>query len=264
MNVTQTVTQQECVEEKKKEIFFLFDVDGTLSPSREKAPRRIIDMLVKLRAKVTVAFVGGSDLKKQLEQLGSNALSMFDYSFPENGVQFYKGEELVSSASILEYIGERKYVEIANKLLCELSKIDCPAKRGNFIELRSSVLNISPVGRSCSADERKAFFKYDKEHRLREKLCERIREPLKEHGLVCSIGGQISIDIFPEGWDKTYCLRHIDEEAIIIFFGDMTMKGGNDYEIANHERVKGVTVQGPDDTIAKVNEELVNLGMDPL
>ena len=38
-----------------------------------------------------------------------------------------------------------------------------------------------------------------------------------------SIGGQISFDAFPMGWDKTYCLRYVqDDYADIHFFGDKT------------------------------------------
>ena len=41
-----------------------------------------------------------------------------------------------------------------------------------------------------------------------------------------SIGGQISIDVFPKGWDKTYCLQFVkDSYDRILFFGDKTMKG---------------------------------------
>lgn len=66
-----------------------------------------------------------------------------------------------------------------------------------------------------------------------------------------SIGGQISFDVFPEGWDKTYCLRHIPENLYdeIHFFGDKTFEGGNDYEIFIDSRVKGHTTTGPLDTI---------------
>lgn len=40
-----------------------------------------------------------------------------------------------------------------------------------------------------------------------------------------SIGGQISFDVFPEGWDKTYCLQFIEDEfQEIHFFGDKTYK----------------------------------------
>ena len=38
------------------------------------------------------------------------------------------------------------------------------------------------------------------------------------------IGGQISIDVFPEGWDKTFCLSLVDLTQFkqIHFFGDKT------------------------------------------
>jgi phosphomannomutase len=65
-----------------------------------------------------------------------------------------------------------------------------------------------------------------------------------------SIGGQISFDVFPEGWDKTFCLNYIKEEDYdeIHFFGDKTFEGGNDFEIFSHPRVKGHTVVSPEDT----------------
>ena len=49
-----------------------------------------------------------------------------------------------------------------------------------------------------------------------------------------STGGQISFDVFPEGWDKSYCIQHINKDGqtkVIHFFGDKTMPGGNDHEI---------------------------------
>jgi phosphomannomutase len=78
-----------------------------------------------------------------------------------------------------------------------------------------------------------------------------------------SIGGQISFDVFPTGWDKTYCLRHIEAEAsrpdgvaytTIHFFGDKTFKGGNDYEIFNDLRTIGHSVENPDDTVRTLKE----------
>jgi hypothetical protein len=37
-----------------------------------------------------------------------------------------------------------------------------------------------------------------------------------------SIGGQISFDCFPVGWDKTFCLRHLQKHdfRFIHFYGD--------------------------------------------
>lgn len=39
-----------------------------------------------------------------------------------------------------------------------------------------------------------------------------------------STGGMISFDVFPEGWDKRYCLDSLDEDSfdIIHFFGNET------------------------------------------
>ena len=82
--------------------------------------------------------------------------------------------------------------------------------------------------------------------------------------LTFSIGGQISFDVFPTGWDKTYCLQFLEEYdegniplifsssiLSVYFFGDKTFKGGNDYEIFEAERTKGNTVTSPDDTKAQ-------------
>ena len=78
-----------------------------------------------------------------------------------------------------------------------------------------------------------------------------------------SIGGQISFDVFPTGWDKTFCLRHVEEEArrpggvkfeTIHFFGDKTYEGGNDYEIYTDPRTIGHSVDGPSDTMRIVKE----------
>ncbi|KAJ6972276.1 hypothetical protein NC653_032752 [Populus alba x Populus x berolinensis] len=61
--------------------------------------------------------------------------------------------------------------------------------------------------------------------------------------------GDEKLKVFPQGWDKTYCLRYLDEFSEIHFFGDKTYKGGNDHEIYESERTVGHTVTSPDDTV---------------
>lgn len=109
------------------------------------------------------------------------------------------------------------------------------------------MLNISPIGRQCSREERNDFEEFDKVHKIREKM---VGELVKHFGagtpynLQFSIGGQISFDVFPIGWDKTYCLQFVENEGFeeIHFFGDKTYVGGNDYEIFKDARVIGHTV----------------------
>mmetsp|Transcript_45081 Transcript_45081/g.174936 ORF Transcript_45081/g.174936 Transcript_45081/m.174936 type:complete len:82 (+) Transcript_45081:61-306(+) len=45
--------------------------------------------------------------------------------------------------------------------------LDIPVKRGTFIEFRKGMLNVSPVGRNCSQEERDAYEVYDLEYKVR-------------------------------------------------------------------------------------------------
>jgi phosphomannomutase len=134
-----------------------------------------------------------------------------------------------------------------------LSEVDLPIKRGTFIEFRKSMINISPIGRNCSHSERDDFDNYDKHEKVREKMIKNLREQFPDLELTYSIGGQISFDVFPHGWNKTYCLKFIENEEIH-FFGDKTMPGGNDYEIFIDKRVTGHTVATYKDTMKIVNQ----------
>ena len=243
----------------------LFDVDGTLTESRKIVKKNMIDTLIKLKKieNLDIAIVGGSNLEKQNEQLGEHNLKLFDYVFSENGLVAFKNNELFHSQSIINVIGEKSYKILVNICMEAIIKCDSPKKRGTFIELRTGMVNISPIGRSCSQEERNEFYQLDLIHKYREEMIKYISNKWKIYqyesedeiiDLSFSIGGQISIDIFPEGWDKTYCLKFIKEKyEKYIFFGDKTMKGGNDYEIFNHSLTIGYTVQNPEDTIQKLN-----------
>ncbi|KAF7684705.1 Phosphomannomutase [Astathelohania contejeani] len=246
---------------KDTETIFLFDVDGTLTPSRCMMTDAIRNMLTVLRQQVMIGFVGGSDLAKQQEQMGADCLNLFDLGFPENGVSFYKNGVLVAQQKIIDVMGEELYKKFVNFCLEYLSKLDIPIKRGTFIEYRNSMINISPIGRNCSKEERKDFKEYDSKYKIREKMVERLRENFEKHNLHFSIGGEISIDCFPVGWDKRHCLDYIQKMGIkrIYFFGDMTHQGGNDYEIFEDPRTIGVNVKNPEDTILKVEEKLKEL-----
>lgn len=69
------------------------------------------------------------------------------------------------------------------------------------------------------------------------------------------LGGQISFDVFPIGWDKTYALNYVEKDNYkhIHFFGDKTAPGGNDHEIFEDARTIGHTVISPQDTIQQLN-----------
>ena len=88
------------------------------------------------------------------------------------------------------------------------------------------MVNVSPIGRNASSEERNEYEKFDKQHKIREKMIQEIHKRFPDIGMTYSIGGQISFDCFPTGWDKTYCLRHVEKDGYttIHFFGDKTFK----------------------------------------
>ncbi|KAG8145437.1 hypothetical protein E2320_011967 [Naja naja] len=120
-------------------VLCLFDVDGTLTAPRQKITSEMADFLQALRQKVKVGVVGGSDLKRSKNNWGRTVririvVGKYDYVFPENGLVSYKNGKLLE-----------KQVGL-----------------GTFIEFRNGMLNVSPVGRSCSQAERMEFFELDK------------------------------------------------------------------------------------------------------
>lgn len=234
---------------------FLFDVDGTLTIPRKKISEEMQNLLQDVRKTTKIAIVGGSDLNKQKEQLGEDFLKNWDYVFPENGLTAYKAGKKINETCLTSLYDETTLKEFENFVLQYISNLEIPIKRNNFIEFRTGVINISPIGRSCSQLEREEFEKFDKIHNIRQKMIIALQEKFQHLDFQYSIGGQISFDVFPKGWDKTFCLQYLSEFSEIHFFGDKTFPGGNDYEIYNDRRVIGHHVDSPKDTM-KILETL--------
>lgn len=236
----------------------LFDVDGTLTLPRKKIEPHMSEFMYKMKEKVTIGLVGGSDLTKIAEQMGGlEALMKFEYVFAENGLVAYKNGQLLKKESIQSHMGEEKLQTFINFALRYMSSLTLPVKRGTFIEFRNGLINVCPVGRSCSQEERDQFGEYDKVHHVREKFVKALEAEFPDSGLVFSIGGQISFDVFPKGWDKTFCLRYVENDfKTIHFFGDKTDKGGNDHEIYEDSRTVGHKVTSPDDTKVQLQKVL--------
>ena len=226
----------------------------------------MLSLLARLRTKCAIGFVGGSDFSKQEEQIGKVAgvpvTTLFDFCFSENGLTAYKLGQALPSNSFIQHVGEEPYKQLVNFCLHYLADLDIPIKRGTFVEFRNGMINVSPIGRNASNAERLAFNEYDNKAQVREKFVAVLREKFGHLGLTFSIGGQISFDVFPNGWDKTYCLRHLESEAkkggveytTVHFFGDKTDVGGNDYEIYSDSRTEGHSVKDPADTVRQLKE----------
>ena len=100
----------------KNDHIVLFDVDGTLTEARQLIkPEMEIVLQEKLKKKVKVGLVSGSDLKKLSEQMGGeDVIQKFDYVFPENGLVAYKNGIEIGRMDIAKHMGEEKLQEFIN------------------------------------------------------------------------------------------------------------------------------------------------------
>ena len=236
-----------------REVLLLFDIDGTLTEPRRSIEDEFETFLYeKIRPNAQIGIVTGADLEKIYEQLkGPKILQMFDYVFPENGlVQIAAGEE-VFKQNIVKHLGEATIQRFINYVLTYLGNLDLPIKRGKFLEFRNGMMNICPMGRQCLFEERQIFAEFDLKHDIRGKMIRDLKREFHDVDLTYSIGGQISFDVYPRGWDKSYCLDYLcNSQGIreIHFFGDKTELGGNDHEIFTDPRTIGHRVNSPKET----------------
>lgn len=85
-------------------------------------------------------------------------------------------------------MGEELLQEFINFCLRYIAELRLPFKRGTFIEFRTGMINVSPVGRNCSREERDQFLEYDNEHHIRAKFIEALKKEFRDLALTYSIG----------------------------------------------------------------------------
>ena len=215
---------------------YIFDVDGTLTPSRQKMTKEFKEFFEKWSSKNTFYLVTGSDLPKLQEQMDGMEIHA-DGIFTCCGNQYWQPDPAVHPKHC-DLVYENKF-KVPQTLLTYLgfqTKIsDTPVKSTNHREDRGAMINFSTVGRDCTLEERQKYFKWDNQVGERKKIAEEVMRGWPELDAV--IGGQISIDIYPKGMDKSQILDIIKQERLVksseyIFIGDRTMEGGNDYPLA--------------------------------
>jgi phosphomannomutase len=146
----------------------------------------MLALLSSLRQKCAIGFVGGSNLVKQQEQLGTpsiNVTTMFDFCFAENGLTAYRLGVPLASQSFIGWLGEDKYKKLVKFILRYISELDLPVMRGTFVEFRNGMINVSPVGRNASKEERDAYQTFDLENKIREKFIAALRKEFPDYGL---------------------------------------------------------------------------------
>jgi phosphomannomutase len=205
---------------------FVFDVDGTLTPSRQKIDPIFAEFFLDFCNREKVYLVTGSDRKKTEEQLTPQILDNVQILFNCAANEAWKGTELLYRNT---WEPKPEFIDFLNN---ELNNSKFAIKTGLHIEKRTGLVNFSIVGRNCTLEERKEYVYWDKETNERELILERIQNHFPE--LDIFVGGETGLDIVENGLGKIQCLKHIREndEDFIYYYGDQIFPGGNDYEVA--------------------------------
>jgi phosphomannomutase len=206
---------------------YLFDVDGTLTPPRESINPEFKKLFahwvgVQRSNGHKVFFVTGSDRDKTVEQVGLPLWRFVDGSYQCSGNQLYSRGKLIKQSNWM------MSAELHYDIIELLEKSRWYGKADKNIEERVGMVNISTVGRSATNLLRKEYFDWDNRNHERVKIKDELSA--KYEDLEFSIGGEISIDIYPKGRDKSQVLS--DMQGDCMFFGDRCDIGGNDYKIA--------------------------------
>ena len=246
----------------------LFDMDGTLTDARLPISDDVVNTLNKISG-VKKYLVTGSDMVKIEEQIPPELLlKLFERVYSCNGTRVWNCNldmddetrpiepELIHKTSLLDFYSEADVSHIVNILLRTAYKTHTKIKTGTFVEWRESQINFSVIGRNCTIEQREDYVKWDKKSGERQKIVEGLRKEFKGWGLSFRLGGQISIDITREGWDKTYAFKNLVESPDqCVFFGDKICKDGNDFDIAMR-CAKYHSIENPADLILQLQEYL--------
>ena len=204
---------------------FIFDVDGTLTPSRGKMDYNFKAFFNTFCLVNDVYLVTGSDKPKTIEQISEGTYNLCKRVYQCSGSDVWDAEtNILKSGWTLSDLARTFLISCEYESLFSL-------RTGNHIEQRSGMVNFSVVGRNANAEQRAKYVEYDtvKNERINIASAFNIMFP----DLQATVGGDTGIDIAPRGADKSQILRDFKEDDTIHFYGDAMFKGGNDKPLAD-------------------------------
>ena len=237
-----------------------FDIDQTLNVAKTPINDEIADLLIKCLDHFEVCPISGQKFEQFLIQIvdrlnerGATAEQLTHlHLFVAQGTQYYRfsgadWEQVYNYPLTDEQVAKiSTTIEQAARELGYWEE-DKLAPGDEIIENRLSQVTFSALGQKAGTDEKYAW---DPDHKKREKIVARCKEIAPEFDY--EIGGTTSINAITPGMNKTFGMTHLLEElnvekSDILYFGDMTQPGGNDYPVVEMG-IDTITVRSHDDT----------------
>ncbi len=233
----------------------LFDLDDTLTESKQPVSDEMVTHFTNLLAVMPVAIVSGAKFEQQLNQfinhLPKDANFKNLYSFPQSAAQClaFDGNSWVEQYTFaMTEVETTKIINALNSVLEETKILEGQPSYGERIENRGAQVTLSALGQEAPVDLKHAF---DPDGAKRKDLKSRLDLLLPEYEV--SIGGGTSIDITKKGINKTYSIKWLSEKLSVpisemVYIGDALFAGGND-AVVIQTGIQTMETKGPKETM---------------
>lgn len=250
-----------------------FDIDQTLNIAKTPIPPEIATALTKLLGFFEICPISGQKFEQfliqivaPLTQAGVNEDQLKHlHLFVAQGTQYYRYEEGTWQQVYNYPLKEEDVVKITTTLENAARELgyweaDQLAPGDEIIENRLSQVTFSALGQKAGTE---AKYAWDPDMKKREQIVAKCREQLPD--FLYEIGGTTSINVAAPGMNKEFGMTHLLEElgvskSEVLYFGDMTQPGGNDYPIVQMG-IDTITVRSHEDTLYALRGILGALGV---
>ena len=202
---------------------FIFDVDGTLTPSRQKINEEFKRWFLEFCYNNRVYLVTGSDYGKTVEQLGKDICENVELVYNCSGSDVWQGGTNIRTS---DWALPKDVEEWLSGFLKE-SKF--ALRTGLHFEHRPGMCNFSIVGRNANTEQRKMYVAWDEKYNERNTIARMLKDRFKY--VDAKVGGETGIDISAKGNDKSQIAKDFDPTHVLHFFGDAMTPNGNDYPL---------------------------------
>ena len=213
----------------------VFDLDGTLAPSKSSIDGEMASLLTALLGAAKVAIISGGGFPQFKTQLVANLPQderLADLSLlPTCGTRFYKYENGDWTLLYAEDFSADEKARIISSLQKAVDESGFAAAHlwGEAIEDRGSQITYSALGQEAPLAEKQTW---DPDFSKRKAIKARLDTMLPDFSV--NLGGTTSIDITKPGIDKAYGIRKLRDIlgipiAQMLYIGDALFPGGNDY-----------------------------------
>jgi len=219
-----------------------FDVDNTLNIAKTPITSEMAKLLTKCLNKFEIAPISGQKLEQfliqivdQLNDINSEQLSHL-HLFVAQGTQYYKYRDGKWHIEYNYALSDNQATEISRAL--ETAAKDLGYWEGDklqdgdeIIENRISMIAFSALGQKASVENKMAW---DPDMTKRNAIARRAKELAPSYDF--EVGGTTTVNAFLPGMNKEFGMTKMMEylkvsKDEILYFGDMTQPGGNDYPV---------------------------------